>query len=295
MALRDLGYKPYEGARLPATRNTWVLFRHGVGRAWNSWFVKVAVVFGWIPSASMVVFLAVTQGIKKMVVSQAPPGDATAAMPGALAPDFASSFLTMFGWQFWLFLTLVSLGAGATVIAKDLEFRAFRFYFAKPVEPWQYLLARTLGVGAWCFGLTWLPAVLYGVGASAVADDTAPLVLLLPATLYAVLVSVTVAVLSVAMSSVSTSRGVTMSLWLAFLLIPSILAMVASGMADFPWLRLASLPAILRILGTALFKAPTELAADPVHWYHALPVLLGFLGAGTALAWRRVVRAEVVT
>ena len=45
MSVRDLGYRAYEGPRLPASHNTWVMIRHSLRRAWASWLVKLPVFF----------------------------------------------------------------------------------------------------------------------------------------------------------------------------------------------------------------------------------------------------------
>ena len=49
MAIRDLGYRPYDGERHEASRNTLVLLRHSMKRAWRSWIVKLALLFSWVP------------------------------------------------------------------------------------------------------------------------------------------------------------------------------------------------------------------------------------------------------
>ena len=45
MSVRDLGYRAYEGPRLPASHNTWVMIRHSLRRAWASWLVKLPIFF----------------------------------------------------------------------------------------------------------------------------------------------------------------------------------------------------------------------------------------------------------
>jgi hypothetical protein len=62
--------------------------------------------------------------------------------------------------QMWLFVSLVTLGAGASAIAEDLTHRAFQFYFAKPVTPTQYLAGRVGALAVWIFSITFIPAVL---------------------------------------------------------------------------------------------------------------------------------------
>jgi hypothetical protein len=114
-----------------------------------------------------------------------------------------------FIWQTWLFVSLVSTGAGAGAIAEDLTFKAFAFYFAKPVTPPQYLLSR--------IALLFIPAVLEIVVLLAVTMDGTHLEragLLLPALLYSLMAALTFATVSVGVSSLARSRAMTITAWL---------------------------------------------------------------------------------
>lgn len=293
VGVRDLGYRPYEGARLPASRNTWVLFRHATARAWSSWFVKVAVLFGWIPPAVALVIFAVQSKFTTAAAAaaQAAPGAAPGTAAAALSP--ASVLRAAEGFQFWLVLSLITLGSGATAIARDMEFRAFRFYLAKPVEPWQYLAARVLGVAVWCFGILWVPAVFYLLGAAALTETPAHLGLVIPATLSAIVTSLSLGAASVGVSAASRSRGLTMSLWLVVLLVPHVLSKLVSAQTGSPWTELISLPALLGRVADALYRVGGEETGLDVRY--AAPALALLVGGFTALAWHRVKHAEVIT
>ena len=282
MPIRDLGYRPYEGERLPPSHNMAVLLRHGLRRAWGSWLVKIAAFFGWVPT---VVALALL-GIRFYIVSQ-----------GNEVPDLkGGSFLhTLTLFQLWPFVTMVTLGAGAGVISRDLTHRAFQFYSSKPVTPVQCLVGRTSAVAIWCFSLIWVPSlitVIVLVGTAPAELRLERLGLILPATLDGALIAAVCSTASIGISSLSRSRAFSMSAWLVLLFVPHVLAQIVFAVGDWPWLRLASIPALLSIVGQALYRIEPDSA---LRWYHALPVLLGVAAGGVSLALNRLRHSQVIS
>jgi ABC-type transport system involved in multi-copper enzyme maturation permease subunit len=285
MSLRDLGYRPYEGERLAPSHIVWVLWRYGLSRAWASWLVKLSTFFGWVPAAIGLVIV----GIYFWMQNQGQMVD-----PNDVHPE--EWVARLLGFQLWLFVTLVSLGAGASAIAEDFTHRAFQFYFAKPVTPLQYLLGRTLAVGLFVFALCFIPALLLVGGLTGAAPAELRLewaALVFPALAQSLVVAVTIATASVGVSSLSTSRALTMSAWILLLLVPHVVASVVEVVGDFPWLRLASLPAMLSVTCDSLFRVARH--HDPIAWYHAALALSLWVGGAMALSFRRLRKAEVIT
>jgi len=288
MAIRDLGYRPYEGERLPASHNTKVLLRHGLTRAWGSWLLKIGAFTAWVPAIVAMVYLGVMTWIMQQQIAGLPPGEELPPPPGA---DFVKG---LFWWQFWFFLSLVGVGAGAGAIAEDIKFKAFSFYFAKPVTPPQYLAGRIVAVAIWCFCLTFIPALLVvgmlaGISPEEMRMEQAGL--LIPSFFYSVLISTVVATASVGMSALSGSRALTMSAWLVLLFIPQVLAAIVNAIADWPWLYLISIYELLSVCGDALFRIEPP---NDLRWYYALPILAAVVAGGLAVAWRRVRGVEVI-
>lgn len=281
MPIRDLGYRPYEGDRLPLSHNTAVLLRHGLKRAWGSWLVKIAAFLGWVPT---VVTLALL-GIRYFLQSR-----------GNDLPDIhgGDTVHTLTLFQLWPFVTMVTLGAGAGVISRDLTHRAFQFYFSKPVTPVQYLLGRTSAVAIWCFFLVWVPSlitIVALVGTAPAEMRVEHLGLILPATLDAAQIAVVCSVASIGVSSMSRSRAFSMSAWLVFFFVPHVLAQIVFAVGDWPWLRLASIPALLSVVGEALYRIEPDSA---IRWYHALPILIGVCAGSVAMAMNRLRHSQVV-
>ncbi|MEM9193420.1 MAG: hypothetical protein AAGF12_29875 [Myxococcota bacterium] len=285
MGLRDLGYKAYEGDRLPPSHNGWVLWRHGLRRVWGSWLVKIAAFTGWLPP---VVAMGI-MGFAYWLAGQMP--------PGAEAPEVPviGVVRSLYDWQFWLFVTAVSMGAGASVVAEDRTFRAFQFYFAKPVTPMQYLIGRVAAVLLWCFVITFIPAFLLVLEATGMAPEelrVERIGLLLPALLYSLLIAVVAGVGSIGMSALSKSRALTMTAWIMLLILPTALGNIVYAISEWPWLLLGSIPHLLGVIGDSLFKVETE---SEIEWFHALPILSALVVGGLYLTYDRVRRAEVIT
>ncbi|MCS6799135.1 MAG: hypothetical protein NZ898_11520 [Myxococcota bacterium] len=286
--LRDLGYRPYDGPRLGPSHNWLVMLRHGLRRAWSSWIVKLVALTGWIPPLVALVLIGIHMMLEREAVARGVP-------PGAIPRlDPAQFVRTGFGWQTWLLVSLVSTGAGATVIAEDLGQRAFSFYFSKPLTVEQYLVGRTSAVAIWIFALLFGPAVLQIVALAATATDgsTAERVgLLLPAFLYALLAACVFAIGSVGVSALSSSRALTVTAWLVLFFVPHVLGSLVEAIAGWPWLLLGSLPALLGTVADALLRVETGSA---IRWFHAMPLLVLFAVGAWMLAARRLRAAEVV-
>ncbi|MCC7540384.1 MAG: hypothetical protein IT379_29475 [Deltaproteobacteria bacterium] len=297
MTVRDLGYRPYEGERLPASRNTWVLLRHGLARAWASWLVKLAI---GVSIAIVLVVGAYTFVLSRIVAAISQMGS---------TQDLVGLCRSQYTWQIWFCVLLVSLGAGSGVIANDSRNRAFQFYFSKPVTPEQYLLGRTLPVSILCALITFAPAVIEIVVLITLAptreESVSRVGLIFPALGFSALIGIVVGPLSVAASALAKSRALTMAAWAAFFVLPHLVAALTDGvvmLADrgsgrdaegFPWLFLGSVPALLGYVGDALFRAPGVETAK-VGWMHAAPILGGIVAGSIALTWWRLRRVEVI-
>ncbi|MEM9074641.1 MAG: ABC transporter permease subunit [Myxococcota bacterium] len=289
MTVRDLGYQPYEGKRLPASNNTWVMLRHGLGRAWASWMVKTAVFLGWAPFVVGCGIWAAQWWILQQFAAQG--GGAIQAEGAQQAGPFLHS---MYNWYVWIFGLMITLGAGAGAISEDLTHRAFQFYFSKPMTVPQYLLGRILAVSLWMFFITFIPGLMMVVAVTGMSPEEARLEnfgLILPAFIHSVLIAAVTGVASVGVSSLSKSRALTMSTWVLVFIVPYVLATIVTEVGEWPWLKLLSLPALLAVVGDALFKVPRE---DALEWFHALPILVAVVVGGMYASILRLRRAEVV-
>jgi hypothetical protein len=293
MALRDLGYKSYEGTRLPPSSNFWVIFRHGMRRGMRSWLVWVAVFFFWLPPLLALIIDSIVGQVRGQ-------------------PTTSGEYLKLcIDTSFWLLIAFVSTGTGATLIAHDRLHRSFQFYFAKPVTPLQYLAGRATAVALWNFLILFVPAFLVnllqlagtgmggmmgGPSVDAITDSRTWEVagLVLPSFAYALLISVVVSAVSIGISAISKSRGLTSTTWLTILLLPTLLAMMVAQVGDWPWLWLTSIWGLCDVIGDGLFKINLE-SDGGLEWYYALPVIVLASAGAIYGAYQRVRRAEVIT
>jgi hypothetical protein len=286
MTVRDLGYRPYEGVRLPPANNTWVMLRHGLARAWASWLVKIAVLLSGGPLLVFAVYVALRLYMTRQM------GGGAEGIPEF---DGTEPLRYLYSSETWLAVSLLTLGAGAPAIAEDLTFRAFQFYFAKPVTPEQYYGGRALAVAIPIFAITFVPAIIVDlvmVAMSPVDQATAMLGLLLPCFVYSLVLAIVMGAGSVAISSLSKSRALTMSAWVLCFVVPHALAAVVEAIGHWPWLYLASFTGLLGTIADALFHVDSD---SDLHWWHALPVLGLFVAGSIALSLHRLRTAEVIT
>jgi ABC-2 type transport system permease protein len=292
VTIRDLGYRPYDGPRLPASNNAWVMLGQSFRRAWGSILVKVATFLALGPALIDVVLVVVA----RLLVRQG------SQDPGADPVQAAVVLRGLYGVQTWLFVSIVTAGAGASAIAEDLQFKAFQFYFAKPVTRGQYLFGRVGAVAVWVFAITFVPAFFVDlalVATSPRAVALEQLELLLPCLAFSLVIAIVLSTGSVAVSSLSKSRALTMSAWVVVFVVPYVLAAIADAVAraighqrGWPWLFLGSLPGLLGRIGDWIFNIEADSALE---WWHGALALAAFVAGALALASRRLRRTEVIS
>ena len=156
MSIRDLGYRPYDGERHPAEKNTWVILRHSLGRAWRSWIVKLTLLFSWVPVVGFIIATRVAGAFSG-------PGE-------SFDPSGWLDALLHAQWLTAGFVLTLASGAGA--IAYDLNHNGFAYFFSKPVTAAQYLIGRIGAVFVLTLMVTWLPCVLFSLAMIALNSGT---------------------------------------------------------------------------------------------------------------------------
>jgi ABC-type transport system involved in multi-copper enzyme maturation permease subunit len=297
MPIADRGYQPYDGVRLPTRRNHWVITAMEVRRIWASLLVKIVVILAVLWGLVQVLILL---GYGYLVASQLealPQAQASELAPQRLAQELAPvEVLDDINMQM-AFLILISLAWGASAIASDIRSRALQFYFAKPITGRGYLMGKIIPVAIYGFCISVFPGVLDALIEATLLRTqglfASRLALILPAVLYAALLSVSIAIISVSVSSLSRNRVLTLAYWASILFVPlavaGIVDLATSG--EFQWLYLASPLSMLRVLGQAIFRLETS---GPIEWYHALTMIVALCAGGLWVAWRRLSHAEVI-
>lgn len=294
MPIRDLGYRAYEGELRAPSRNLWVMMRHGLWRIWGSWLNKFVIFFCWIPLLVLGLLALVRYGSLGPELPEIP-AQAVGPARWFLSPP-AVWLRTLTGIQFWFFASILTIRSGAGLISEDLNNRAYQFYFAKPVTPFQYLAGRTGALAFVVFLVVFVPVALLGLIMMSTGPESERLErlgLLLPALFDGVVIAVSMSALAVATSALSRSRALTLTSWVLLLFVPFALAHLVEGIGNYEWVFALSLPGQLWSIGDALYKV--EGTWDELRWFHTAPVLVAsVVGAGYA-ALQRIRRAEVIT
>ncbi len=283
LTVRDQGFRPYLGARLPPSHNTWVLFRHGLSRALKSWFVRMAIVASTLPLLGALAAWAFT-------------GFLATQNPGQIvAPDLVAYVRDLMRAEMWLSAAAVAFGAGASVIADDVARHALPFFFAKPVSANQYLGGRTSAIFALIVAVLLGPVLVFVPLAVALDQHLGPadLSVLFPATASALVTAAALSSISLGVSAISRSRTLTTTLFASLWLVPHVLAALASVFADDGFPYLISLPAQLTFVLEGLLERPREPFGPGA--LHALPIVTAASALALYAAHRRIEQARGAT
>ena len=195
------------------------------------------------------------------------------------------------------FTILLSIFGGAGLVANDLRTGAILVYLSRPLTRRDYVLGKLGVLLALNLSVTLLPGVaLYAIALALAPDQFAKwsLAWILPSiVLHAVLISLVVGLLALAISALSKSARVAglafVGLWVGVEIARGVLTQIA----DRREAEVLSFQQNLRAVGNALFGITDRMTTLPVVW----PALvLAVVAAGCLLVLRARVRAvEIVT
>lgn len=152
MAIHEQKYISYDGP-LETGRAWWTFARmtFGMGiRLKRCWAMLVLL---WIPVLFTLAAIFVEYGAReKMPQIQQMMGSSGMGAGGV------SFVLQMQFYSAALLMMLVGCGA----IAEDLRYQTFQLYFSRPVERWEYLVGKFMGLAGLCSLVTVLPGLLLG-------------------------------------------------------------------------------------------------------------------------------------
>lgn len=296
MPITERGYQPYEGPRLPSKRNNWVITSMELKRIWSSLLVKIVLIIAGLWAILRVAWVAGV-GYFQVSFTERAGAEAGEELRQRLAEELSADLVLAGIDGQLIFVILITLAWGSGAIATDVRDRAFQFYFAKPVTERSYLLGKMTPLAMYCFFICVVPGVLIALveggllhGQDLTASRTA---LILPATLYSLVIAALMAIGSVGISSLSRNRLLTLSYWAGLLFVPLAVAGIVdlATQGEFTWLYVASPLTMVRILGRAIFRLEVD---GPIQWYHALATFSTITIASIWVAWQRLSRTEVV-
>ncbi len=281
MPVYDQGYRRYE-ARHPLRQ---VRFWPIVREALRGLFVRKAFLalaaFSWI---TFVVRL-----VQVYVVTQFPDAGRVLPVDGRLFGQFLN--------QQGFFVLLLTVFAGAGLIANDLRSGAIVVYLSRPLTRRDYLLGKLGVLLVVQLLVTLAPALLLWLVAAALAPArfaTWQLAWVPPAIVaQSLLMALSLGLACLAISALSRSTRLAGLSFFGLLMLLEAASSILRGVFGRPEWALLSLPAMLRAVGNALFGVQER--ALELHWALALGVLLA-VGAGCLAVLRARVRAvEIVS
>jgi ABC-2 type transport system permease protein len=173
MPIHDLGYRPWQGARVPELGRFWAIAVTGGRLAWRNRWLRRILYMTWLPA----VYLSVGFLLYEQWLTQ---GGGERALT-----DFLSGFPVVrnrheaWSWLLWVFfrypqavLMVVVVGLIAPpLIAQDVRTRAFLLYFSRPITRLEYLLGKMSIVGGYLLAITAAPGLLMYLAALLLSSD----------------------------------------------------------------------------------------------------------------------------
>ncbi|MFP4600679.1 MAG: ABC transporter permease [Persicimonas sp.] len=221
MAIHEQNYVSYDGP-LREGHGWWVFARTTIGLAKSLKRTWILTILLWIPVLITLGLVFFEYGMRDQL-----PGElmGSASAPGATGVIY---FLQV---QFYS-AALLMMASGCGTISEDLRYRTFQLYFSRPVERWEYVFGKFLGLFLICSVVTVIPALLIGGLRAAyfARTDLAGAVIGQTATALALSVSMTVVISSVVLglSSLTRKTGYAVLGWIGVVIVPLIITFIVS-------------------------------------------------------------------
>jgi ABC-type transport system involved in multi-copper enzyme maturation permease subunit len=278
MPIHDLSYQHWVGDWTSHRYRWWVITRQGI--------ILLAKKRGFLVLA----FLAMIPFLARCVLLYG------AVVMGRIAfIKVDESFFENFLSQQLFFTFIISIYAGAGLIANDLRANALQIYLAKAITRGDYLLGK-LGVIVFFVALpTLLPGLLLFLLAAIFHSDLKFLEqyswVVLPIILYSLLIILANGLIVLALSSLSRSGRFAGTIFAAVVFFSQILYGILSALLSTTRVAWVSLSHDLTQIGDVLFRRPLTYETSP--WVSAL-VLAVLMGGSVWTIHRRVRAVEVV-
>jgi ABC-2 type transport system permease protein len=307
MPIFDQGYQHWHG-RLSAHTWRWLtITRHGVRAQFKNRWVRIVILFAWLPALALAGILA-TWGLIEQKASLVAPLLAMFRLPEEIITDprnyrvtiWTISYEYFFSFEMFFSMVLVML-VGPNLISQDLRFNAIPLYFSRPLRRFDYFVGK-LGVIGFYLGVVAVgPAVLaYVLGLLfsldlGVVRDTARL--LFASIVYGLVVIMSAGTLMLAMSSLSRNSRYVAVLWVVIWFVSGGTAAALRGLLRRDWCPIAAYTQNLTRICRALLdtesawkpilqlvppaqreRVLTDFSGPAFPWYWSALVLAGLFG-----------------
>jgi ABC-2 type transport system permease protein len=279
MPIHDQSYRRYKGERAAQGTRWLVIARGGILlMIRRRWFLGL-LIGAWVPflvRCGQIYFSATVPQLSILAVK---------------AETFRD-FLDQQGFPVFL----ITVFAGAGLIAADRRANALQLYLAKPLTRIEYVAGKLAIIAAFLLLVTWIPAILLLIVQMVISGSTQFIrahAYLFPAiTLYAAIQVATASFLMLALSSLSKSAAYVALLYAGasfFSGAVSQLVQLVTGSSSWAWI---SLNDNVEQLGDVVFRLPTR---HESHWVVSLIVICGIIAVSLSVLERRVRPVDIVT
>jgi ABC-2 type transport system permease protein len=279
MPIHDQTYRHYDGPRVPLGSAWGVIAEAGLRALVRKKGFLLVMFFAWIPFVVQAVRLYLWANVPQMEMF-------------APSPQMFRQFFEQQGF----FVLVVTIYAGAGLIARDRRAHALQLYLSKPLTRTEYVAGKLAILIVLLLMVTWVPAIGLLALQVAFAGELSFVrenLFLLPAMtvfgfVYALLASFTM----LALSSLSTSTRFVAVLYSGVLLFTQAIATVLEavmGHSSWSWL---SFRANLAQVGDVVFRLAPRYDTP---WAVSLFVVIGIVLVSVWVLARQVRGVEVVT
>jgi|SRR6266853_2461258 len=277
MPIHDQGYRRYRGGR--AGGRAWlVIIKAGVRTMLGDRKFIVLLVASWIQFLVRAVQFYFAANFSQAAI---------------IAPN-AATFRDFFDKQD-IFVFIVTVTLGASLIAQDRRVNALQIYLSKPLTRAEYIFGKLGILMTFLLFITWAPAVLL-LGVQVMFAGNFSFVLanayLLPAiTLYSLLEIVMVSTSMLALSSLSTNSRFVGILYTALIFFGQALSGVLrfiTGGTKLSWIAFGN---DLAQVGDLIFRVPLRF---DIPWPVSLLTIVGLVAVSGLILERRVRGVEIV-
>jgi ABC-type transport system involved in multi-copper enzyme maturation permease subunit len=279
--IHDQSYRRYGGARERPGRAWSVIASAGIRAMVRRRVFLGLLVMAWIPFVvrTVQIYFAIRMPQAGRLL--------------AVSPQTFRHFLDQQG----IFIFLITIWAGAGLIANDRRANALQIYLSKPLSRAEYVIGKLAVPVFFLLLITWVPAMLLLIMQVALSGSLAFIgahIYLFPAvTLFALLQVLVASLAMLALSSLSTSsRFVGIMFTAVVLFTDALYGMVyaITGSNSVSWI---SFPASLAQLGDVIFRIRPLRYETP--WPVSLAALVFLMVLSALVLERRVRGVEVVT
>jgi len=279
MPIHDQGYRRYSGGKTPRGRAWAVIVTAGVRTLLRKRTFLALLLISWFPFVVRAVQLYAATNF---------------AQAATLLAPTAETFRNFFDQQD-IFVFIVSVYAGAGLIANDRRANALQIYLSKPLTRAEYVFGKLAILAVLLLLITWVPAIVLLVlqvlfaGSFTFVRTNA---YLFPAiTLFSIVEVVMVSSAMLALSSLSNSSRFVGILYAALIFFTDALfavLRVVTGQTQLSWIAFGK---DLGQVGDAIFRVPMRYETP---WLLSLAMVVGLIVVSAIVLDRRVRGVEIV-